>query len=142
MTMPNWTDPENDLARELAGQGYSAREISERLPGRTRNAVIGYCYRERIPLAGGNGKKLFLAHLNVLIADGMRCKSRNGGCVSPDRIVILRPDATECGVPGCSNNKIPYARHDTCSLHNAERLNAQRKRKTVELVTPGAGYMG
>lgn len=40
-----WTDAEKDLVRKLHAEGLSASEISKRLVGRSRNAVIGTIHR-------------------------------------------------------------------------------------------------
>lgn len=50
MMTNDWTSSEIETLRALAATGMSAGEIAERLPGRTRNAVIGFCNRNRVAL--------------------------------------------------------------------------------------------
>lgn len=40
-----WTTEEIDIVGTMAKEGASAAEISDELPGRSRSAVIGLCYR-------------------------------------------------------------------------------------------------
>ena len=47
-----WAYAETEQLRELAAAKLSARLIADRLPGRTRNSVIGQCTRLGIPLLG------------------------------------------------------------------------------------------
>lgn len=51
--MSLWTEEEVETVRRLAAEGLSARDIAERLPGRSRNAVIGVMTRNGIALARG-----------------------------------------------------------------------------------------
>lgn len=46
----DWTSSEIETLRTLAATGMSAGEIAEHIPGRTRNAVIGFCNRNRVTL--------------------------------------------------------------------------------------------
>jgi hypothetical protein len=46
-----WTPAEVALLRKLAKKRLLAIDISARIPGTTKNSVIGKCYREGIPLA-------------------------------------------------------------------------------------------
>jgi GcrA cell cycle regulator len=40
-----WTGPQEDLLRKLVGEGLSAGEIALRMPGKSRNAVLGKAWR-------------------------------------------------------------------------------------------------
>jgi GcrA cell cycle regulator len=40
-----WTGPQEDLLRQLVGEGLSASEIALRMPGKSRNAVLGKAWR-------------------------------------------------------------------------------------------------
>lgn len=144
--MTGWTEQEDAAVRLLASQGMTTREISKRLATRSRNAVIGYCNRHAIPL----GKKsytvnsMFMARLRSLVRDGQRCKRANNGCRDPKAVPIYRFDGTQCGSPGCHNNRIPYAKHGLCSIHNAGRLAGMSwKNRGGEINTSvPAGWMG
>lgn len=46
----DWRQSEIEKLRTLAATGMSAGEIAQYLPGRTRNAVIGFCNRNRVAL--------------------------------------------------------------------------------------------
>lgn len=47
-----WHHNEIELVRKLADKGYSASEMADKLSGRSRNAVIGLCFRKNIKLSG------------------------------------------------------------------------------------------
>lgn len=47
-----WTGAEDDIAKALWKQGYSADQIAKKLPGRSRNAVIGRIHRLGLSDAG------------------------------------------------------------------------------------------
>ena len=58
--MADWTDGEVAIARRLAAEGLSARQIGDEL-GRTKNSVIGLCGRKGITLQrklGGPRKRV------------------------------------------------------------------------------------
>ncbi len=50
-----WTDEQDAKLVRLVSQGLSAREIAERFPGRTRNAIIGRCNRLGVTLHASPG---------------------------------------------------------------------------------------
>lgn len=71
----DWHRTEIDLVARMAAQGASSGEIADRLPGRTRNAVIGFCYRNRIDLHYRKPGKKWTKHedgtLRRMIANGV-----------------------------------------------------------------------
>lgn len=52
-----WTEERFEMAKALAGDGWSARQIASRLGGVTRNAVIGKMYRNGLKGGGGGGAR-------------------------------------------------------------------------------------
>ena len=48
--LTGWSEAETDRLKALAAQGYSAGQISQCLPGRSRNAVLGRLDRLGVPL--------------------------------------------------------------------------------------------
>lgn len=47
---PGWTELEEEELQKLLNLRYTAKQISDMLPGRTRNAIIGKCHRESYEL--------------------------------------------------------------------------------------------
>jgi len=140
--MSRWKADERAALEFYAGQGYTAREIAEQIPGRSRNAVIGHCNRNHITLGYDplRARRKFLRLLDSLMADGQRCSRVNGGCRNPSRQIIYRTEGTQCGHPGCSNNRIPYALHGLCSTHNAGRLAERPRQNNTRDVTAAVGW--
>tara|TARA_S200002703_G_scaffold114140_2_gene99608 strand:+ start:160 stop:573 length:414 start_codon:yes stop_codon:yes gene_type:complete len=134
-----WSDREDGIVRQMALKGHSARAIAARLPGRTRNAVIGRCNREAIPLGGGlsTPSQYVLKQMDAVIRAAGRCKRANNGCRNPVAEMIYRQDGDQCGYPGCSSNKIPHALHGLCHHHNRMRLDADMKRTGCKEVAVG-----
>lgn len=132
----HWSEDEDLTLLDLAERGWTAREIAGELPGRTRNAVIGRCHRQGVLLehkATNRSRAGYItvrmrAKINSMYRSAVRCHRANGGCRNPAAKMIVWSVGGECGYAGCANNKIPYAKHGLCHLHNAERLNADMKR--------------
>lgn len=51
-TYPTWTDERVETLKKLWAEGYSCSLISSRLPGFSRNAIIGKVHRMGLPLRG------------------------------------------------------------------------------------------
>ncbi|TCU34072.1 GcrA family cell cycle regulator [Rhizobium azibense] len=49
------SDEKKKLLSELAAQGLSASQIAAEIGGTSRNAIIGFCHRKKIPLNGSRG---------------------------------------------------------------------------------------
>jgi len=56
-----WTWEEIKIVQTLANKGWSAKNISLELVGRTKNSVIGMCNRQGIKLMAINGKGSYSA---------------------------------------------------------------------------------
>src|SRR5262245_48528049 len=107
--MSAWDDPANiELLLDLHEKKYSAAQIARRIPGTTRNAIIGKLHRlgKSVPRPAGS-KRIFIPRRNL-----MSEKVKSPPLVP---IKIKPPRPIEVEVPP-SGDGVPFmeARNETC----------------------------